>query len=181
MGLSHWCLFSILVDVYAACGHAESAHKLFELMPERNLVIWNSVINGFAINGRLNKTLILYREMSLDGVEPDDFTMVSLLTACAELGALALGRIRKTHMYMVKVGLGENVQATNVLLDLYAKCGSIREAKKVFDDMRERNVVSWNCLVVGLAMNGFGNEALDLFEYLKREQLGPIEISFLGF
>ncbi|XP_057471388.1 pentatricopeptide repeat-containing protein At4g21065-like isoform X2 [Actinidia eriantha] len=167
-----------LVHMYAACGHAESAHKLFELMPERNLVTWNSVINGFALNGRPNEALTLYREMGLDGVEPDGFTMVSLLTACAELGALALGR--RTHVYMVKVGLSENAHAANALLDLYAKCGSIREAKKVFDEMGERSVVSWNCLVVGLAVNGFGNEALQVFKDLEREQLVPTGISFIG-
>ncbi|GFZ10751.1 tetratricopeptide repeat (TPR)-like superfamily protein [Actinidia rufa] len=147
-------------------------------MPERNLVTWNSVINGFALNGRPNEALTLYREMGLDGVEPDGFTMVSLLTACAELGALALGR--RTHVYMEKVGLRENAHAANALLDLYAKCGSIREAKKVFDEMGERSVVSWNCLVVGLAVNGFGNEALEVFKDLERERLVPTGISFIG-
>ncbi|GFZ09524.1 tetratricopeptide repeat (TPR)-like superfamily protein [Actinidia rufa] len=86
--------------------------------------------------------------MGLDGVEPDGFTMVSLLTACAELGALALGR--RTHVYMV------------------------------FDEMGERSVVSWNCLVVGLAVNGFGNEALEVFKDLERERLVPTGISFIG-
>ncbi|KAK3039749.1 hypothetical protein RJ639_027406 [Escallonia herrerae] len=81
-----------LVHMYAACGRAESAHKLFVLMPDRNLVTWNSVINGFALNGKPSETLRLYREMRLEDVEPDGFTVVSLLTACAELGALALGK-----------------------------------------------------------------------------------------
>ncbi|GFZ19498.1 tetratricopeptide repeat (TPR)-like superfamily protein [Actinidia rufa] len=67
-----------------------------------------------------DEALTLYRKMSLDGVEPDGFTMVSLLTICAELGALALGR--RTHVYMVKVGLSENTHAANALLDLYANC-----------------------------------------------------------
>ncbi|XP_052179908.1 pentatricopeptide repeat-containing protein At4g21065-like [Diospyros lotus] len=167
-----------LVHMYAACGHAESAHKVFELMPDRNLVTWNSVINGFALNGRPNEALTLYREMGLDGVEPDGFTMVSLLTACAELGALALGR--RTHVFMLKVGLNENSHAANALLDLYAKCGSIREARKVFDEMEDRSVVSWNSLIVGLAVNGFGKAALELFKDLERHGLVPTEITFIG-
>ncbi|KAJ4824416.1 hypothetical protein Tsubulata_033282 [Turnera subulata] len=81
-----------LLHLYAACGQCESAYKVFELMPERDLVAWNSIINGFALNGKPNEALALYREMGLEGVEPDGFTMVSLLSACAELGALALGR-----------------------------------------------------------------------------------------
>ncbi|CAL5412550.1 unnamed protein product [Camellia sinensis] len=167
-----------LVHMYAACGHAESAHKVFELMSERNLVGWNSVINGFALNGMPNEALTLYKEMGLEGVEPDGFTMVSLLTACAELGALALGR--RTHVYMLKVGLNKNSHASNALLDLYAKCGSIREAQKVFDEIGERCVVSWNSLIVGLAVNGFGKEAIELFRELERERLVPTEITFIG-
>lgn len=116
--------------------------------------------------------------MSLEGVEPDGFTLVSLLTACAELGALALGR--RAHVYMFKVGLNENLHAANALLDLYAKCGKIREANKVFDEMEEKSVVSWTSLIVGLAVNGFGHEALELFKELERKGLVPSEITFVG-
>ncbi|KAI4297359.1 hypothetical protein L6164_037254 [Bauhinia variegata] len=167
-----------LVHVYAACGDTESAHKTFVLMTERDLVAWNSVINGFALNGRPNEALTLFREMSLENVKPDGFTMVSLLSASAELGALELGR--RFHVYMLKVGLRENLHATNALLDFYAKCGSIREAQKVFDEMEERNVVSYTSLIVGLAVNGFGEEALELFKELQRQGLVPSEITFVG-
>ncbi|OVA05584.1 Pentatricopeptide repeat [Macleaya cordata] len=167
-----------LVHMYAACGLAENAHKLFDLMSDRNLVTWNSVINGFAVNGRPNEALTLFREMNLAGVEPDGFTMVSLLTACAELGALDLGR--RAHVYMFKVGLNGNLHAGNALIDLYAKCGTIWEAHKVFDEMLLRSVVSWTSLIVGLAVNGFGKEALELFGELEREGLVPSEISFVG-
>uniref|UniRef100_A0A2N9IX25 DYW domain-containing protein n=1 Tax=Fagus sylvatica TaxID=28930 RepID=A0A2N9IX25_FAGSY len=167
-----------LVHMYAACGHAESAHKMFDLMLDRDLVAWNSVINGFALNGMPNEALTLFREMGLGGVLPDGFTMVSLLSACAELGALALGR--RAHVYILKIGLSENMHVNNALLDLYAKCGSIREAQKVFDEMEDKNVVSWTSLIVGLAVNGFGKEALQLFKELEREGLVPSEITFVG-
>ncbi|KAF9588979.1 hypothetical protein IFM89_017658 [Coptis chinensis] len=168
-----------LLHFYSSCGLAENAYKLFELMCERNLVTWNSVINGFSINGRPNEALTLFREMSFEeGVKPDGFTMVSLLTACAELGALALGR--RAHVYMAKVGLHDNLHAGNALIDLYAKCGSIWEAYKVFNEMVVRSVVSWTSLIVGLAVNGFGKEALKLFGDLEREGLLPSEITFVG-
>ncbi|XP_041026457.1 pentatricopeptide repeat-containing protein At4g21065 [Juglans microcarpa x Juglans regia] len=167
-----------LVHMYAACGHAECAHRMFELTPEKDLVAWNSVINGYALNGMPNEALTLFREMGLEGVQPDGFTMVSLLSACAELGALALGR--RAHVYMFKVGLSANLHANNSLLDLYAKCGSIRDAQKIFDEMKERNVVSWTSLIVGLAVNGFGKEALDLFKDLEREGFVPTAVTFVG-
>ncbi|KAG2684684.1 hypothetical protein I3760_10G086600 [Carya illinoinensis] len=167
-----------LVHMYAACGHAECAHRMFELTPEKDLVAWNSVINGYALNGMPNEALTLFREMGLEGVQPDGFTMVSLLSACAELGALALGR--RAHVYMFKVGLSVNLHANNSLLDLYAKCGSIRDAQKIFDEMKERNVVSWTSLIVGLAVNGFGKEALELFKDLEKEGFVPTAVTFVG-
>lgn len=167
-----------LLHMYAACGETESAHQVFELMSDRDLVAWNSVINGFALNGRPNEALTLFREMSLEGVDPDGFTMVSLLSVCAELGALELGR--RIHVYMLKVGLRENLHASNALLDLYAKCGCIRDAQKLFNEMGEKNVVSWTSLIVGLAVNGFGEEALELFTELEKQKLLPSEITFVG-
>nr|GMD07341.1 pentatricopeptide repeat-containing protein At4g21065 [Ipomoea batatas] len=157
---------------------AESAHYLFEGMSEKNLVAWNSVINGYAVNSRPNETLTLYRKMELEGVRPDGFTLVSLLTASAELGALALGR--RAHVYMVKVGLDRNLHAANSLLDLYAKCGNIREARQVFDELEEESVVSWTSLIVGLAVNGFGKMALELFKEMERRGFVSTEITFVG-
>ncbi|PON71640.1 DYW domain containing protein [Parasponia andersonii] len=168
-----------LLHLYGCFGCVESAHKMFELMPQRDLVAWNTVINGFALNGRPNEALVLFRDMGFEGVEPDGFTMVSMLSACGELGALALGR--RAHVYVLKVGLlNSNLHANNALLDLYAKCGSIRDAKKVFNEVSERSVVSWTSLIVGLAINGFGKEALELFKELENEGLVPTEITFVG-
>uniref|UniRef100_A0A803L026 DYW domain-containing protein n=2 Tax=Chenopodium quinoa TaxID=63459 RepID=A0A803L026_CHEQI len=167
-----------LVHLYATCEYPDSAYKVFDKMPVRNLVTWNSVINGFALNGKPHEVLDFFRQMTLKGVEPDGFTMVSLLCACAELGALALGR--RVHVYMCKVGLNENLHAVNALLDFYAKCGRIREAEMVFDQMRERSVVSWTSLIVGLAVNGFGSEAIRLFEEMEVQELAPTDITLVG-
>ncbi|TYH37576.1 hypothetical protein ES332_D12G050700v1 [Gossypium tomentosum] len=126
----------------------------------------------------VHSTVIRNGEMGLEGVKPDGYTVLSLLSACAELGALALGR--RVHIYMVKVGLTDNLHVNNALLDFYAKCGSIREARKVFDEMKERNAVSWSSLIVGLAVNGFGEEALELFKEMETEELVPSEVTFVG-
>ncbi|KAK6136102.1 hypothetical protein DH2020_030150 [Rehmannia glutinosa] len=167
-----------LVHFYGACGRAESALHLFEKMPDKDLVAWNSVINVHALNGMPNESLAIYRKMGLENVKPDGFTLVSLLTACSELGALALGR--RAHVYMKKVGLDKNLHAANALLVLYAKCGNIMEAKKVFDELEERSVVSWTSLIVGFAVNGFGEEALQLFREMEMRRLVPSEITFIG-
>lgn len=167
-----------LVHLYAVCECPESAYKMFEKMPVRNIVTWNSVINGFALNGKPDEVLNFFKKMSFVGVVPDGFTMVSLLSACAELGALALGR--RVHVYMFKVGLNVNMHEGNALLDLYAKCGRISEAKIVFDEIRNKSVVSWTTLIVGLAVNGLGSEAIDLFKEMEVKELAPTDITLVG-
>ncbi|KAJ1287748.1 hypothetical protein BS78_02G034000 [Paspalum vaginatum] len=170
-----------LVHLYGACGLFESAHRVFDEIPlrERNLVSWNSMLNGFAANGRPNEVLTVFREMLDVDFMPDGFTMVSVLTASAEIGALALGR--RVHVYLTKVGLVGNSHVGNALIDLYAKCGGIEDARKVFEEMGTgRTVVSWTSLIVGLAVNGFGKEALELFNLMEREKLVPTEITMVG-
>ncbi|KAL6880554.1 hypothetical protein ACP4OV_012119 [Aristida adscensionis] len=170
-----------LVHLYGACGLFESAHRVFEEIPvrERNLVSWNSALNGFAANGRPNEVLTIFREMLDVDFTPDGFTMVSVLTACAEIAALALGR--RVHVYVTKVGLVGNSHCGNALIDLYAKCGCVDDARRVFEEMGTgRTVVSWTSLIVGLAVSGFGKEALELFSMMEREKLVPTEITMVG-
>ncbi|KAL3644244.1 hypothetical protein CASFOL_012176 [Castilleja foliolosa] len=167
-----------LVHFYGACGRAESALKVFDKIPQKDLVAWNSVINVHALNGMPNESLTLYRNMCLQNVKPDGFTLVSLLTACAELGALGLGM--RAHVYMMKLGFVWNLHAANSLLVLYAKCGNIVDANKVFDGLEEKSVVSWTSLIVGLAVNGFGEKAIQLFREMEIRRLVPTEITFIG-
>jgi pentatricopeptide repeat protein len=170
-----------LVHLYGVCGLFESAHRVFDEIPvrERNLVSWNSMLNGFAANGRPNEVLTVFREMMGVDFTPDGFSMVSVLTACAEIGALALGR--RVHVYLAKVGLVGNSHVGNALIDLYAKCGGVDDARRVFEEMGlGRTVVSWTSLIVGLAVNGFGKEALELFSVMEREKLVPTEITMVG-
>jgi pentatricopeptide repeat protein len=170
-----------LVHLYGACGLFESAHRVFDEIPvrERNPVSWNSMLNGFAANGRPNEVLTVFREMLDVDFTPDGFTMVSVLTASAEIGALALGR--RVHVYLTKVGLVGNSHVGNALIDLYAKCGGVEDARRVFEEMGTgRTVVSWTSLIVGLAVNGFGKVALELFGVMEREKLVPTEITMVG-
>ncbi|CAL5091474.1 unnamed protein product [Urochloa decumbens] len=170
-----------LVHLYGACGLFESAHRVFDEIPlrERNPVSWNSMLNGFAANGRPNEVLTVFREMMDVDFAPDGFTMVSVLTACAEIGALALGR--RVHAYLAKIGLVDNSHVGNALIDLYAKCGSVDDARRFFEEMgTEQTVVSWTSLIVGLAVNGFGKQALELFGVMERKKLVPTEITMVG-
>lgn len=119
------------VHLYGACGLFESVHKVFDEMPVhgQNLVSWNSMLNSFAANGRPNEVLTVFREMLGVNFAPDGVTIVSVLTACAEIGALALGR--RVHVYAEKVVLVDNSHVSNALINLYAKCGIVNDARLI--------------------------------------------------
>ncbi|KAK9082854.1 hypothetical protein Scep_029325 [Stephania cephalantha] len=164
------------------------AHNIFsQIQHPINIFTWNTMIRGYAESDNPAPAIELHHQMIMSVVEPDNHTYPFLLKACAKLMAVAVGEkihcvaVRSgAHVYMFKVGLDENVHAGNALIDMYAKCGSIWEAYRVFDEMESRSVVSWTSLIVGLAVNGFGKEALDLFCELERKGLVPSEITFVG-
>uniref|UniRef100_A0A0E0J893 Pentatricopeptide repeat-containing protein n=1 Tax=Oryza nivara TaxID=4536 RepID=A0A0E0J893_ORYNI len=168
-----------MVNAYAKCGDLESAEQLFEDMPRRNVVSWSCMIAAYSQLNQPEEAVWLFREMIAAGVDPIDATLVSVLSACAQLGCLDLGRwIYENYIVSNKIGLTVNLG--NALIDMFAKCGDVGEASKLFDEMAERNVVSWNTMIMAHAVHGQSEEAIRLFEQLKGENIVPDQITFLG-
>lgn len=156
----------------------EKGRELFDRMPERNVVSWNTVVVGYAQNGQAAEALRLFRRMQAEGVRPNKVTLLGALSACAQAGALDVGRW--VHRYIENSGIGMDVLLGNCLIDMYAKGGSLGGARRVFDGMSERSVVSWNCMISALAMHGLGEDAVYLFESMEKEGVEPDDITFLG-
>ncbi|WRX28052.1 Pentatricopeptide repeat - like 10 [Theobroma cacao] len=117
--------------------------------------------------------------MLIDGnVLPNDATLVTVLSACAKLGALDLGKW--VHVYAENNGYKGNVYVGNALIDLYAKCGMIKNAVDMFKSMDKKDLISWNTIIGGLAMHGHGADALDLFYQMKNGGMNPDGITFIG-
>ncbi|RLN11712.1 pentatricopeptide repeat-containing protein [Panicum miliaceum] len=132
--------WNALVDMYAKCGDVAAAHRWFRAMPaSKTVVSWNTMISAFARAGEHGEALALFREMQRAGVRPDDATLVAVLGACAQLGALDTGRW--VHAYMrMRLGRREaDGVVGNALLDMYAKCGAVDQAVAVFDGMARRD------------------------------------------
>ncbi|XP_010246164.1 PREDICTED: pentatricopeptide repeat-containing protein At1g05750, chloroplastic-like [Nelumbo nucifera] len=117
------------------------------------------------------------REMQFSGIEPDYVTITSVLSACANLGALGLGLW--IHRFVLQREFGENIRLSNSLIDMYARCGSIEFAKQEFEKMSKRSLVSWNSMIVGSAVNGYAEDALEYFS-LMQEGFEPDGVSFTG-
>lgn len=116
--------------------------------------------------------------MRLVGVKPHSETFASILSACASLAFLLKGK--EIHAEIIRCGFESDISVGNALVDTYAKCGCKEDARKVFDKMHRRDVVSWNAMIVGCAVNGYGNEALHLFEQMQQFCMQPNQITFVG-
>lgn len=167
-----------LVDMYLKCGDADFAYKVFNEMPVRNVVSWNSMISGLAHQGKFKEALDVFREMQRIGLEPDDVTLVGVLNSCANLGVLELGEW--VHAYVDRNRIEADGFIGNALVDMYAKCGSIDQAFRVFQGMKRRDVYSYTAMIVGLAMHGEVEMALDIFAEMPRMGIEPDEVTFIG-
>ncbi|KAJ4962065.1 hypothetical protein NE237_021975 [Protea cynaroides] len=167
-----------LVDMYMKCGDVDYACRLFETMPVKNVVSWNSMIFGLTQQGEFKEALSVFRRMQVNGYEPDDVTLVGVLNCCANLGMLEMGKW--VHAYIDRNQVRADRFIGNALVDMYAKCGSIDQAFEVFKCMEHKDVYSYTAMIVGLAMHGEGEKALALFSDMSRAGIKPDEVTFIG-
>ncbi|XP_038692710.1 putative pentatricopeptide repeat-containing protein At5g13230, mitochondrial [Tripterygium wilfordii] len=167
-----------LMDVYAKCGRMQSSMKLFVESPIRNDVTWNTMIGGYVQAEDEEKALDLFVNMLECQVQLTEVTYSSILRACASLAALESGI--QIHSLTVKSNYTNNVVVGNSLIDMYAKCGSIKDARLVFDMMSAKDGVSWNAMISGCSMHGMGVEALNFFEMMLKTECRPNKVTFVG-
>jgi pentatricopeptide repeat protein len=168
---------SSLVDMYAKCGSMEDDQRVFNNMQSHDVVTWTTMILGHVKCGQGQKALELFQQMQQESVQPDPITFVGVLNACASVVALEEGRC--THEQIIQSGCDSAVFVGNCLVDMYAKCGSMEDAKRVFNKMPLQDVVSWNSILEGFAINGHGKEALTYFEQMCEEGVEPDDITFV--
>ncbi|KAK4476441.1 hypothetical protein RD792_015594 [Penstemon davidsonii] len=171
--------WTTMIDGYCTNGEVDEARLLFDAMPDRNLYSWNAMIGGYCQNKQPNEALVLFQELLAGKMyEPDDVTVVSVLPAIADLGALDVGNW--VYGFVKRKKLDRSANVSTALVDMYAKCGEIEKARRVFDDVKGRATCTWNALINGLALNGCAQEALEVFLEMKKKGFKPNEITMLG-
>ncbi|KAJ7570944.1 hypothetical protein O6H91_01G141200 [Diphasiastrum complanatum] len=168
---------SCLVDMYAKSGSMEDAWRVFNKMPTRDVVSWTAMIQGYVKCGQGQKALKLFRQMQREGVQPDYVTFLEVLNACASLVALEEGS--RAHEQIIQSGCESYVFMGSSLVDMYAKCGSMEDARRAFNKMGSRDVVAWNAMLNGYAMHGHGREALAHFEQMCQEGVEMNNVTFV--
>lgn len=167
-----------LIDMYSKCGSIEDAQCVFDEMPEKTTVGWNSMMAGYALHGYSEEALSMYHAMRDSGVEVDHFTFSILIRICTRLASL--GHAKQAHASLVRHGFGLDIVANTALVDFYSKWGRIEDARHVFDKMPQKNVISWNALIAGYGNHGRGEEAIEMFKQMLQEGLIPNHVTFLA-
>lgn len=187
-----------LMDMYSRMGKIDISRNIFDSMESRDIVSWNTIITGYVVCGYHEDALLLLNEMQRVAEEnnkneahdvkrihykPNTITLMTVLPGCAALSALAKGK--EIHAYAVRNSLASDVAIGSALVDMYAKCGCLNLARRVFDAMPRRNVITWNVMIMAYGMHGKGKEALELFKSMvaggaRVEEVKPNEVTFIA-
>jgi pentatricopeptide repeat protein len=170
-------LGNALVDMYAKCGVLAKAREVVDELPARDIISWNTLLAGYAQDEQGHEALNCLTWMQREGISADDITFACILKACGGMRAIDKGK--HIHSEILSRGLlGNNVVLGNSLVDMYAKCSCVSNAKQVLEELPVRNVVSWNTLITGFAQHEQGHEALNCFEQMQTDGLPPNEVTF---
>ncbi|KAK6918423.1 DYW domain [Dillenia turbinata] len=167
-----------LIDMYAKQGNLDGAFEVFNKMPDKDVISWTSLLTGYAHNGFHVEAIKLFCDMRSAGITPDQFVIASVFSACAELTLLEFGQ--QVHANFVKSGLESSLSVDNSLVALYAKGGCIDDAKRIFDSMQDRDVITWTTLIVGYAQNGRGDDSIRFYESMISSGCKPDLVTFIG-
>ncbi|CAL8115741.1 unnamed protein product [Prunus armeniaca] len=166
-----------VVNMYAKCRQINEAYKMFDRMPERDLVSWNTIIAGYAQNGLAKIALELVIRMQEEGQKPDSITLVTLLPAVADYGSLIIGK--SIHAYVLRASFESLVNISTALLDMYSKCGSVGTARLIFNRMKQKTAVSWNSMIDGYVQNEDAEEAMEIFQKMLDEGFQPTNVTIM--
>ncbi|XP_057967895.1 pentatricopeptide repeat-containing protein At1g15510, chloroplastic [Malania oleifera] len=172
--ISYVIVANALIDMYSKCGCIDKALEVFHNIPDKNVISWTSIIFGLRINNQSFEALILFRKMKL---KPNFVTLVSVLSACARIGALMCGK--EIHAHALRTGLGFDGFLPNSILDMYVRCGRMGPAWNQFNTQK-RDVASWNILLTGYAQREQGTQTVELFHKMIDSGVNPDEVTFIS-
>ncbi|KAH7315371.1 hypothetical protein KP509_21G046800 [Ceratopteris richardii] len=167
-----------LVDMYSKCGSIEDALHICDVMSVQEPVLWNGMIAGCITYGHFKESLALFLEMEQRGVETNEVTFVSVLKACTSLRMI--GFATQIHLRIMELKADQNRILNNTLVDLYHKCGDINGAFRVFENLSQRDVVSWNIVMAGHISCERLEESVALYRQMQQEGVQPDGVTYLS-
>lgn len=175
---SHKFLSGSLIDAYVRCGSMDAANQVHNIMQNKDLVSCTALIKGYACEATdCTAALQLFNEVQRN-MTIDEMLLCSMFNICAKTASLSLGR--QLHATALKYQNHHDVAMGNALIDMYSKSGVIEDAKRVFDEMEEKNIISWTSLITGYGKHGYGQEAVALYVKMENEGFKPNDVTFLS-
>ncbi|KAM0949437.1 putative tetratricopeptide-like helical domain superfamily [Dioscorea sansibarensis] len=171
---------SCLIGMYSRVGRVDIGRRIFDRMTAKNVVAWTSMIGGYVDNGVFEEAILLFRRMQLNGeMVPNKVTLVSVLPAVGSVASLMEGK--QIHGFSIRTFSNSETSFNNALIDMYSKCGSLENARRVFDDISwHKDVISWSSMVSCYGIHGRGGEALDLLDEMCRYGIKLDHITSVG-
>ncbi|GMH02389.1 hypothetical protein Nepgr_004228 [Nepenthes gracilis] len=168
-----------IVSMYAKCDDIIGARQLFDEITDRqDVVLWNSIISGYSESGQPLEALTLFRELQRSHVDMNTYTFVAALQACEEPSFRRLGM--EIHAATLKFNNHLDLYVANAMVDMYARCGRMKEAEKIFNQMIKRDSISWNSMLTGLIQNGLFTEAVEFFREMQAKRQKPDKVSLIS-
>lgn len=162
--------WNTLISAYVKAGQMDAAQDLFDQMYERDSVSWNVLISGYSHNGESNKALSVFSRMLADGNKPDNATLLAIASACSSASSVESKIVDRIASFAKSVN---SVSVSTALSNIYAKVGRMEEAREVFDEIPEKDLVAWNAMIAGYAQNQRPAEAIELFRLMQKSTNGP--------
>ncbi|XP_062177601.1 pentatricopeptide repeat-containing protein At2g17210 [Alnus glutinosa] len=176
---SNELVLNSLIDAYAKCDLVELAWDLFDGMERRDVVSWSTMIAGFTYCGNPDEAIAVFQEMSHDAQEKlNAVAIINLLDACS--ASAELRKSKWAHGISIRRGLEAEVAVGTAIVEMYSKCGAIEDSRKAFEQIPEKNVVSWSAMIAAYGMNGFAREALALLAEMKQHGVQPNAVTALS-
>ncbi|KAE8695157.1 putative pentatricopeptide repeat-containing protein [Hibiscus syriacus] len=167
-----------LMTMYSKCGQISSAAMVFHEMTRRDIISWSTIISVYSQGGYGEEAFEYLSWMRKEGPKPTQFAFSSVLSVCGNMAILEQGR--QLHAHVLSIGLEQEEMIQSALVNMYSKCGCIKDAEKVFNEGENYNIVSWTAMINGYAEHGYFRETIDLFEMLSKVGLKPDSVTFIG-
>lgn len=159
---------NLLVAMYAECKDLVSARRIFDKVHEKSVFLWTSMISGYAQFGHPSEALHLFNKLLTTASRPNELTLATALSACAEMGSLSMGE--EIEHYIFLNGFGSDLRVQTSLIHMFCKCGSLKKAEAVFERIPNKDLAVWSAMINGYALHGMAKEALSLFHKMQKEE-----------
>lgn len=167
---------SHLIRMFASCGSLSEADTVFRKLSKPSVYTWHAIISAHAKLGQSERAIELYHSLVDANIKPNEYIYTAVLKACANLADLTQGNL--IYSYIIEDGLESDLFIGNTMMDTYAKCSCLRDAHKLFANMRKRDAVSWNALITGYALHEHGLEAVQLLQQMQQEGMHPDDVTY---